>query len=349
MRRISGCGFGRWVARWAAIAAAALPVLAAAQTAVADFAAAPPSGAYAFPSRTPRTLPELLRGGGEPQSIIGHLDLPPGGADGGRVPAVVFMHGSGGLFDAMRGYWPRFFSRQGYAMLALDTFSPRGVRSTAEDQSQVPPAADVADVYAALRLLASHPRIDPDRIALIGTSRGGTATWRAALQRVIDSQPGSARYAAFLPMYSGGCAGSLRVAVQPGVFGPAPMLWLHGDADDYAPIEPCQDFAREIGAAGIPVTFLTLPGAGHKFDADSERRIIVRRAQAIRAGCPLEFDMTAFTHRDRRSGQTLSKDALSEVYRSECTTLGASIQGNHAARDTAAAKIVEFLRGVFGR
>lgn len=349
MRRDARWGLGRRVAAGALLAAAVLPAQAAAQTAVADFSDGPPSGVYTFPSRTPTSLPQLLRGAGEPQAIVGHLDLPPGASDGSRVPAVVFMHGSGGLFDAMRGYWPRFFNGQGYAMLALDTFSPRGVRSTAQDQSLVPPAADVADVYAALRLLASHPRIDPDRIALIGTSRGGTATWRAALQRVIDSQPGSARYAAFLPMYSGGCAGSLRVAVQPGVFGSAPMLWLHGDADDYAPIEPCQAFAREIGAAGTPVTFLTLPGAGHKFDADSERHIIVRRAQAIRAGCPLEFDMAAFTHRDRRSGQTLSKDALSEVYRSECTTLGASIQGNHVARDAAAAKIGEFLRGVFGR
>jgi dienelactone hydrolase len=334
------------LAALAVIAAAVLPLGASAQQPLADFSAGPPSGVYAFPSRTPQTLLELLRGGGEPQAIVGHLSLPPGE---GRVPAVVFMHGSGGIFDAMLGHWPRFFNAQGYAMLALDTFSPRGVKSTVEDQSLVPPAADVADVYAALRLIASHPRIDSDRIALIGTSRGGTATWRAALQRVIDGQPARPRYAAFLPMYSGGCAGSLRVVVRPGVFGSAPMLWLHGDADDYAPIEPCRRYVAEIAAAGTPATLVEFLGAGHKFDADSERRIPVRRAQAIRAGCPLEYDLTTFTHVDRRSGETLSKAGFSEVYRSECTTLGASIQGNHAARDAAAAKIGDFLRGVFGR
>jgi dienelactone hydrolase len=259
------------------------------------------------------------------------------------------MHGSGGIFDAMLGFWPRFFTGQGYAMLALNTFAPRGVRSTVEDQTAVPLAADVADVYAALRLMASHPRVDPERIVLIGTSRGGAATWRAALQRVVEALGQPARYAAFVPLYSGGCAGSLRVVVRPGVFGPAPMLWLHGDADDYTAIGPCRDFAAAIAAAGTPATFVTLPGAHHKFDGDSERRIALRRAQSIRPECPLEFDLQTLAHRDRRSGETLSPAAMRDLHRSECATLGASVQGNHATRDVAAAKIADFLRGVFGR
>lgn len=78
------------------------------------------------------------------------------------------MHGSGGIYSAMLGYWPEQFNAAGYAVLSVDSFGPRGVKSTATDQSQVPFAADVADAFAALKLLASHPRIDAGRIAIMG-------------------------------------------------------------------------------------------------------------------------------------------------------------------------------------
>jgi dienelactone hydrolase len=316
---------------------------------LADFQSGPGSGAYSFASQTPKTLPELLRGGGESTRIIGHLYLPETPATAApRLPAVVFMHGSGGIFDAMQGYWPRHFNAQGHALLALDTFGPRGVSSTAEDQSQVPFAADLADVYAALHLLASHPRIDPARIALIGTSRGGIATWRAALQRIIDSQPAGPRYAAFIPMYAGGCAGGFRVRVQPGVFGPAPMLWLHGDADDYTPLAPCQDYVERIAAAGTPARLVVLAGAGHKFDMDSQRRSVLPRVQTTQSSCPLEWDMQTMAHYDRGTGLKLGADAVRELQRSACAATGASVQGNRAARDEAARQISDFLRGVFG-
>ena len=53
------------------------------------------------------------------------------------------------------------------ALFSIDSFGPRGVKSTAEDQSLVPFAADVADAFAALRLMATHPRVDPQRIAIM--------------------------------------------------------------------------------------------------------------------------------------------------------------------------------------
>lgn len=165
------------------------------------------------------------------------------------------------------------FNAAGMAVFVLDMFGPRGVQSTAEDQSSVPFVADVLDSFAALRLLATHPRIDPKRIALMGFSRGGSATLRANVTRIIAAQQ--------LPTGCGtpplspptpAVAGSFRLVIRPGVFTPAPMLFIHGDADDYTPIGPCLDYADKIGRAGTPVQFVTLAGARHKFDADDQRR-----------------------------------------------------------------------------
>lgn len=343
-----------WFARsawvWAMAVALLTAAVARAQTGVADFSGGPPGGAYSFNSWTPKALPDLLRGNGagEVTPITGHLFLP-AGTD--KVPAVIFMHGSGGIYGAMLEYWPQRFNAAGFAMLALDSFGPRGVKSTAEDQSQVPFAADVADVFAALRLLATHPRIDASRIALLGTSRGGIAVQRAATQRVVEAQrlPAGLQFAAYVPVYSGGCVGAFRLRVAPGVFAKAPQFWVHGDADDYALMPPCKEYAEAIGKAGTPVEFLVIPGAGHKFDGEPQRKVLVRGAQMTRAECPLEMDLANYASYDRFTGQRLTADAVRDVTKASCSAIGASVEGNHGARDKAAQAIVTFLRATFTR
>lgn len=341
--------------RWTGLRGLVLALLlgsagAQAQDVVSDFAAGPPSGRYSFNSWTPKGLPDLLKGNtaGERTPVVGHLFLPPG-AD--KVPAIIFMHGSGGVYEAMLDYWPRQFNGAGYAMLAMDSFGPRGVKSTAEDQSQVPFAADTADVFAALKLLATHPRIDAQRIAILGTSRGGITSWRSALERVIEAQGLSKdlRFAAHVQLYAGGCVGTFRVTPKPGVFSPAPQLWLHGDVDDYTPMAPCQEYAALIAKTGTPVSFVVIPGAGHKFDGEPQRRVMLKNAQMTLASCPLELDMQTLRYQDRFTSQPLNGEAVREVAKASCSALGASVEGNHAARDQAAKAVLAFLHHTFGR
>jgi dienelactone hydrolase len=280
-------------------------------------------------------------------NIVGHLFLPSGVTGGQRRPAVVLMHGSGGVYPELLAFWPKMLNELGIAAFVVDSFSPRGVTSTVDDQSQVPFSADLADASAALGLLASHPLIDKDRIAIMGFSRGGTSTWRTASTRLIErAAPAGLRFAAHVPVYSGGCAGLLSFSVKPGVFDPAPMLWVHGDADDYTYANDCRDYAQRINAAGTPSEFLVLPGARHKFDANEQRRIHLRTAQKTREGCPLEYDIMAFTARDRRTGEALSQEKAQALNKELCATTGATVEGSQSARTTAAKAIGEFLKRV---
>jgi dienelactone hydrolase len=332
------------VSAWAGVVATAQ-----AQDVIADFKAGQPSGRYAFTSWTPKTLPELLKGNAQNETtpIVGHLFLPPGTE---KVPAVVLMHGSGGIYPAMLEYWPKQLNGAGIAVLAIDSFGPRGVKSTAEDQSQVPFAADVADAFAALKLAASHPRIDPARIGIMGFSRGGITTWRAAVERIIAAQhlPDGLRFAAHVPVYSGGCGGVFRLIVKPGVFSKAPMLWIHGDADDYTPIGPCRDYAEQIGKAGTPVEFVVIEGARHKFDYDDPRRVYVRGAQRTLESCTMEVDIDTMAAYDHSTGQRLTGDVYREALK-KCSAHGANVEGNRGARDKAAQATVAFFRKVFAR
>ena len=339
--------FMPWLAALALVQA--FPQLRA-QELIADMSAGQPSGRYAFASSTPRNLPDLLKGPGQgdPAQPVGHWFLPPG-TD--RGPAVILIHGSGGIYDAMLDYWPKQFNAAGIAVLAVDSFGPRGVKSTADDQSQVPFTADTADAFAALRLVASHPRVDPARVAVMGFSRGGITAWRTAVERIVASQklPNGLRFAAHVPVYAGGCVGIFRLVVKPGVFSTrAPMLWVHGDADDYTPIGACRDYADRIAKAGTPVEFVTLDGAQHKFDQDDTRRLNLRGAQKTLETCPLEFDIDAMMMFDRSTGQRLSGDAIQAVTKQSCSAQGAHVQGDAAARDKAAQAILAFFRKTLG-
>jgi dienelactone hydrolase len=321
------------------------------QDLVVDFKAGPPNGVYSFASSSPRTLADLVKAQPtpiDPVNTVGHLFLP-AGAD--KVPAVVLAHGSGGIYSAMLDFWPKQLNTAGVAVFSLDGFGPRGVKSTAEDQSQVPFGADMADAYAALKLLATHPRIDPARIAIMGFSRGGISAWRTGLERVIAAQglPDGLRFAAHIPMYSGGCTGLFRVVVKPGVFTKSPMLWVHGDADDYTPMGACRSYAERIGKAGTPVEFVVIPGAQHKFDMDEQRRIPVRGAQKTLETCPLEMDIDTMAFFDSSTGQRLAFPDAQAVNKAKCSAVGATVEGSTKAREQAAVAVLAFLKKSFAR
>jgi dienelactone hydrolase len=316
-----------------------------AQVAVNDFSAGQGNGLYSFASTTPATVVDLInRQRPRPAATItGELLLPAGAA---KVPVVVLMHGSGGVYPELASFWAKHFNDAGIAAFIVDVFGPRGVRSTVEDQGQVPFAADTADAFAALGLLATHPRIDARRVAVMGFSRGAMTAIRSAAVRIADgaaAAPGQ-RFAAHIGVYSGGRAGGLAVTAKPGVFGGAPMLFLHGDADDYAYASDCRAYADRLRASGTAVDFVLLPGARHKFDADNPQRIYLRAAVKTREGCPLEFDLQDMAYRDRRSGEPLPFDRGQAMLRGElCTDRGASVEGDRKARDAAAAAVLDFL------
>jgi dienelactone hydrolase len=102
----------------------------------------------------------------EPGSAHGHvgrLFLPPSpDRSGVRRPAVIVLSGSGGGFDVDKA---AVLSRHGFATLALAYF---GIPPLPRWLHRVP----LECVELALAWLAAQPEIDPDRIGVLGISRG---------------------------------------------------------------------------------------------------------------------------------------------------------------------------------
>src|SRR3954471_24553073 len=57
-------------------------------------------------------------------------------ASNGKAPAIVIVHGSGGVTAAREGFWAGELTQAGMAALVTDSFTPPGVSTTVEDKTR---------------------------------------------------------------------------------------------------------------------------------------------------------------------------------------------------------------------
>lgn len=197
---------------------------------------------------------------GQIVALSGRLRLP---RTAPPYPVVVLMHGSGGPDRGPVARWEWVLRPLGIATLSLDSFTARGVIDHASDPSQLGVLTRIYDAYRAVDVLAADPRIDPQRIALMGFSMGGIATLYGAMTRFQQSfGPERGRivaYLAFYPLCNYEFVDELDVAA-------APIREFHGGADDYAPPGPCRDYIARLAAAGHDAAMTEYPGVLHQFD-----------------------------------------------------------------------------------
>jgi dienelactone hydrolase len=197
---------------------------------------------------------------GKPVTIAGELRLPRGAAQ--KHPAVILIHGSGGI-SASADRWAHELNAVGVAAFILDSFTGRGIISTVADQSQLDSVAMMHDAFAALGKLATHPRIDPARIAVMGFSKGAVpAVYSSSLRFRSAYGPGNAEFAAHIGLYTP-CNVTYK---QDDKVAHKPIRLFHGIADDYVSIEPCRTYVRRLKEAGADVTLTEYPDAHHAYD-----------------------------------------------------------------------------------
>ena len=94
-----------------------------------------------------------------------------GAKPGERRPAFLVLHGFGGNCESQNVLQPtRVLSEYGYVTLRFDH---RGCGKSEGEFGRVICLEQVEDLGNALTWLAQHPSVDPDRIAVIGSSFGG--------------------------------------------------------------------------------------------------------------------------------------------------------------------------------
>lgn len=202
------------------------------------------------------------------------------------VPAIVILHGSGGIKPGRENEYARLFTKNGMAAFVVDYYTPRGVT---ENTPYIQKALSVTeidvlvDAYAALNFLSTHPSIDPQRIGVTGYSYGGMATRFALDSRVATIlSPQGNRFAVHADFY-GPCYQDLGHDETTG----APYLAVFGDQDNSVDPETCKSIHAAIKAAGGPVEIHLIEGAGHAWENSQPRK---ENDAPYVDGCRFSFD-----------------------------------------------------------
>ncbi|ACO45884.1 alpha/beta fold hydrolase [Deinococcus deserti] len=217
------------------------------------------------------------------QRLYGMLHTPDGTPPASGWPSVVLLHGfTGHRVEPHRNFvlFSRLLASSGVASLRFDF---RGSGESQGDFSEMTVSREVQDTVAAFEYMRRQPRLDPERVMLLGFSMGGLV----ASLSLAQVRPH--RLALWAPALPELWLAHLRGGYVPGTITDmngwplgreflmevtrarpleAAAAWggvahvFHGDADQTCPPQWGVRYAEALGcdATGIP-------GAGHTFDS----------------------------------------------------------------------------------
>jgi len=228
----------------------------------------------------------------------------------GDAPALVLLHTSFGQ-GAQDKLYADAFTAMGFAVLAVNSFKPRGVSSTTQDQTLVTESAMMADAYAALDFLSHRPGIDRSRIGVVGFSKGGIAALYASLRSVRNALARDGQAFAAHVAYYPWCG--LRF-LTPRTTG-APILIQSGGADEITPPAMCRDLLDQWRAVNPSeqVDMVVYDGARHGFDHPSLKNVAWAPVGGVTPASCLIREVSPGEFIEQSTGEAVTSDTLRSV------------------------------------
>ena len=192
----------------------------------------------------------------------------------GRHPAVLLLHGSGGLHFFSGGAIPRYaraLASQGFVAVVVHYFDATGTFSAGDEEERRCYDEWVKTVRRAISAVRVRPDVDTARVGLLGHSLGaylaiGVAAEDRRVAAVVDMsgglEPWIAERATHLP----------------------PALILHGTDDDVVPPSEAELLARFLADHRVPYLMRLYPGEGHGFGGRAEDDALGRAAEFLGSG-----------------------------------------------------------------
>jgi dienelactone hydrolase len=233
--------------------------------------AAPAQAPATFgPDPAPLVIPETYQG--REIQLKTWLQTPGGP---GPFNTIMIIPGCDGLDSngwAQMQTWAHWLMQLNYAVMMIDSFTPRGVTNTCGNGGLVQGELHAADAYTAAAYISRLPQLRGGKIGAMGFSHGGWGVLEAASDRMAGIVALRARLAAE------NISIAALVSVYPACYRHVqasflvPLLILIGAKDDWTPAGPCQRLAAVARDNGSEVALKVYPNAVHVFDVDKPRR-----------------------------------------------------------------------------
>lgn len=192
---------------------------------------------------------------GPGREIEGYLTKPEGN---GPFPAIVLLHGRGGIKQHVSEDWPQFLNKLGYVTLVVASWDSRNEILDGYSMKRRHMNHLVGrDALGAANFLADQPFVDKTKLGVMGFSMGGGVINMHLLARQRQSKYRN-KFKAAVSFY-GLCKKVWPYLSNYGV----PLLMLGGDKDHN--LDRCREgnVGEEEG-----VEFHVFPGVHHAFDYD---------------------------------------------------------------------------------
>jgi dienelactone hydrolase len=234
--------------------------------------------------------------------------------------------------------WAHQFNAMGISTFVIDGFSGRGLTAVGPNQAMLGRLNLIVDIYRSLEILAKHPRVDPDRIVLMGFSRGGQAALYASLDRFNKLwNKSGVQFAGYIPFYpdcSTSYATDTEVAARP-------IRIFHGTPDDYNPVASCKAYVGRLASAKRDVVLTEYPDSQHGFDAG----LLGLSTIAVSAGAQTARNCHL---REGEGGVLMNADTQAAFsYKDACIELNPHVGGNPATATEARKAVSDFLQALF--
>ena len=210
---------------------------------------------------------------GVPERLL--LDLyQPEGDEQARRPAIVWVHGGGFSAGSRAGEADNAasFAKRGYVTVSISY----RLRSSAIGQAITDAQHDAQAAVRWLRRNADELRVDPDRIAIGGTSAGAITALMVG-NHVED--PGTSGN----PGFRSDVQAAVSISGFGGHYSPgdAPAILFHGTADNVLPYSLAVGTCDEIRRVGNVCELHTYEGAGHNLYATARADIQAKIAEFL--------------------------------------------------------------------
>ncbi len=205
-------------------------------------------------------------------------------------PAIITLVSGDGL-QKSHTEWGDTLASWGYVNLLVDSFGSRGGTNRQDTNN----ANMFSDAYNAYRFLQKQPYVDPERIAVIGFSLGGSSLF-SILNRSNPRRPTDITFKAGVALYPN-CDTGIELN--------APLLILQGDSDPINSSYSCETVSSEAIKWGNDISYHLYPGATHFYDNKNYSKVDGQRD--ITVPLPIQFEKNHYNEAAHQDSLVRSK------------------------------------------